>query len=128
MPKDLMSQILSKKSNIKREGLQVTLSRIKKRLDLRTIEQAACFYVKQHGLDINVSSVIDDVTRKAVQDRLSPGDQEALRSESKGHRPKKRRIPKPEGAFTDPFVDSSVIGAAYSNVELYPVVSLPDIF
>jgi Swt1-like HEPN len=122
MSSDLISQILSKRSNIKREGLQVTLSRVKKRLDLRTIEQAACFYIKQHDLNINVSSIIDDVTRKAVQDRLLPGDEEALRSESKGHKPKKRRIPKPEEAFTDSFVDSNVIGAAYSNVELYPVV------
>lgn len=61
---------------MKEDGLRVTLSRIKKRHDLKSIEQAGVFYIKKKGLDINVSSIIDDVTRHVVQAEL--GSQPAL--------------------------------------------------
>lgn len=60
------------KTGLQENGLKVTLSRIKKRHDLRSIEQAACFYIKKHKVDINVSSVLDDVTRHAIQNSQPP--------------------------------------------------------
>ncbi|TAH53544.1 MAG: hypothetical protein EYC68_03345 [Chloroflexota bacterium] len=66
MKRNLIKEIAAK-TRVKEEGLGVTLSRIKKREDLRSIEQAACYYIKKNNLDINVSSIMDDVTRAAVQ-------------------------------------------------------------
>lgn len=65
MKRDLIKEITSA-SGVGEPGLRVTLSRIKNRYDLRSIQQAACFYIKKKRLRINVSSVIDDVTRRAV--------------------------------------------------------------
>ena len=63
--KDLIKEI-SQKRGITKSGLKVTLSRIKKRKDLKSIDQAACFYIKKNNVDINVSSIIDDVTRQVL--------------------------------------------------------------
>lgn len=71
MTRDLISEIVQK-AKVKENGLRVTLSRIKKRYDLQTTEQAACFYIKKHKLDINVSSIIDDVTRQVLQIAQAP--------------------------------------------------------
>jgi len=71
MKRGLIAEI-AKKTRVKENGLRVTLSRIKKRHDLRSTEQAACFYIKKHRLDINVSSIIDDVTRQAMQTVQAP--------------------------------------------------------
>lgn len=60
-------QRIAKKAGVKEAGLRVTLSRIKKRHDLNSIEQAGVFYIKKNDLDINVSSIIDNVTRIVVQ-------------------------------------------------------------
>ncbi|GEM_PF-3495146 len=117
MSKNLISQILNKKLNIKREGLQVTLSRIKKRLDLKSIDQAACYYIKKNKLDINVSSIIDDVTRKAVQDELALGKPANLS-------PVKRKSKKPLPKSDDPFINNQVFSAANNNAEIYPVIYL----
>lgn len=66
MARNLIQEI-AEKSKLKEEGIRVTLSRIKRREDLRSIEQAACYYIKKNNLNINVSSIMDDVTRSAVQ-------------------------------------------------------------
>jgi hypothetical protein len=71
MTRNLITEILEK-ANIKEPGLRVTLSRIKKRHDLKSIDQAACFYIKSHKLNINVSSIIDDVTRQVLQQTQTP--------------------------------------------------------
>lgn len=68
MKRDLISEI-QRRTGLKENGLRVTLSRLKKRRDLRTIEQAACFYIKKKKIDINVSSIIDDVTRAVLQNQ-----------------------------------------------------------
>jgi hypothetical protein len=65
MAKDLIGEIV-KKTGVKENGLRVTLSRIKKRHNLHSIEQAACFYILSHKIDINVSSIIDDRTRAII--------------------------------------------------------------
>ena len=70
MNRDLVREIV-KKTGVKEKGLRVTLSRIKKRHDLKGIEQAACYYIKNKRLDINISSVIDDVTRKLFQELIT---------------------------------------------------------
>ena len=66
MKKNLVRRIIEV-TGVKEPSLRVTLSKIKKKHDLRSIEQAACFYIKKKKLDINVSSVIDDTTRQVVQ-------------------------------------------------------------
>lgn len=71
MTRDLITEIVQK-AKVKEDGLRVTLSRIKKRYDLKSIDQAACFYIKKQKLDINVSSIIDDVTRQVVQTVQAP--------------------------------------------------------
>lgn len=70
MTKDFIQEI-AKKADVKETSLRTMLSGIKKRYDLNSIEQAGCFYVKARGLNINVSSRIDDVTRNVVQTELS---------------------------------------------------------
>lgn len=65
MKRNLIS-IITDKSGIKEAGLQVTLSRIKKRHNLVSIEQAACYYIQKNKLDINISSIIDDRTLSAL--------------------------------------------------------------
>jgi len=70
MKKDLIQEIANK-TGFKKTSLQTTLSRIKKRLDLKSIEQAACYYIKKNRVDINVSSIMDDVTRVVVRSTLS---------------------------------------------------------
>jgi len=117
MPRDLMGEILVKKPNIKRSGLEVTLSRTKRRLDLKSIEQAACFYIKKNNLDINVSSIIDDVTRRAVQNELVLGKPTNLS-------PVRRKPPKSLPKSDDPFIDNQMFNAANNNAEIYPVVYL----
>jgi len=120
MARDLLSQILEKKSDVKRPGLKVTLSRIKKRLDLKSIDQAACFYIKKNNLDINVSSIIDDVTRKAVQDEFASENRPnpAIKIS------KRKQNQKPLLKSDDPFVDNQTFNAAYSNAEIYPIIYL----
>lgn len=120
MPKDLVSRILDKKKNIGRPGLLVTLSRIKKRLDLKSTEQAASYYIKRHGLDINVSSVIDDVTRRAVQSNLTGNNQNPNQLTTR--RKKKWRATMIQNTAADPFIDDRILNAAYSNAEVYPAV------
>jgi len=66
MARNLIREILAKKPGLKEDGLRVTLSRIKNREDLKSIEQAACYYIKKNGIKVNVSSVMDAVTRDAV--------------------------------------------------------------
>lgn len=120
MPRDLISEILAAKSDIKRAGLQVTLSRNKKRFDLKSIEQAACFYIKKHNLNINVSSIIDDVTRKAVQDNLTSASLNALPKQ-----PIKKGLNRISlSKSDDPFIDNLTFNAAYYNAEIYPVIYL----
>jgi hypothetical protein len=90
MKRDLVQEIL-KRTGVGEKGLRVTLSRVKKRHDLKSIEQAACYYIKNKDLDINVSSVIDDITRKLFQDRISaPPTKSDLARKSfvKVHKPK----------------------------------------
>jgi len=70
MNRNLVREIV-KKTSVKEKGLRVTLSRIKKRHDLKSIEQAACYYIKNKRLDINISSLIDDVTRKLFQELIT---------------------------------------------------------
>lgn len=65
MKKDLVREIV-KKTGKGENGLRVTLSRIKRRKTLPNVEQAACYYILSHGIDINVSSMIDDVTRDLI--------------------------------------------------------------
>ncbi len=67
MKKNLVQAIV-KKAGVNEAGLRVTLSKIKKRHDLKSIEQAACYYIKKQKLDINVSSTIDPETRQLVQE------------------------------------------------------------
>lgn len=120
MPKDLISQILNKKTDVKRKGLQVTLSRIKKRLDLKSTDQAACYYIKKNNLDINVSSIIDDVTRRAVQVEFAP-------PKSTNPSPKlnlRKKSSKPLAISDDPFINNQVLTAANSNAEVYPAIYL----
>jgi hypothetical protein len=64
--RNLITEILQKKK-VKKEGLRVTLTTLKKNYYLKSIEQAACFYIDKYKLDINVSDIIDDVTRQAIQ-------------------------------------------------------------
>jgi len=118
MPKDLISQILTKKSNIKKPGLQVTLTRIKKRLDLKSIDQAACYYIKKYNLDINVSSVIDDITRKVVQDGSISKDRFRSSTKIRGG----KQIRKPVSKSEDPFLDNQTFDTAYNNAEIYPII------
>lgn len=66
MKKNLIQEI-TKKASVTEKGLRVMLSKIKGRYDLTSIEQAACYYIKKNNLNINVSSVIDDVTRQAIR-------------------------------------------------------------
>src|SRR5687767_9132518 len=113
MPRDLSGEILAKRPDIKRPGLQVTLSRIKKRLDLKSIEQAACYYIKNNYLDINVSSIIDDVTRKAVQDNLTSGSSNNSLNQPIRKRLKRRSVSKSD----DPFIENQVFNSAYNNAE-----------
>ena len=120
MPRDLISQILNKKTNVKRESLQVTLSRIKKRLDLTSTDQAACYYIKKNKLNINVSSIIDEVTRRAVQDEFAP-------PKSTSPSPKlniRKKSLKPLPASDDPFIDNLIFTTANSNAEIYPIIYL----
>jgi hypothetical protein len=75
MRRDLVKEIVSK-TKVAEAGLRVTLSRIKRRRDLKSIQQAACFYIKKKMVPINVSSIIDDTTREAVKSALtSPAPQ-----------------------------------------------------
>jgi hypothetical protein len=119
MSRELISKILKKKPNIKEPGLQVTLTRIKKRLDLKSIDQAACFYIKKNNLDINVSSIIDDVTRRAVQDELV-----AIRPISVIKPNSGKKSPKLLSKSDDPFIENATFAAAISNAEIYPVIYL----
>lgn len=120
MSRNLLDEILTKKPDIKRSGLKVTLSRNKKRFDLKSIEQAACFYIKKNNLDINVSSIIDDVTRKAVQDNLNPKSPR----NSPNQMPKRRQNLKSATKSDDPFIENEIFNAAYDNAEIYPVIYL----
>lgn len=120
MSRNLINKILQKKPSIKEAGLRVTLTKIKKRLDLKSVDQAACFYIKKNGLDINVSSIIDDITRKAVQEELIPSKPANLITNSKS----KKKSSKPLIKSVDPFVDNQSFNAANSNAEVYPVVYL----
>ncbi len=86
-----------KRSGVKESGLRVTLSRIKKRHDLKSIDQAACFYIKKKGLGINVSSIIDDVTRNLVQNRTAPSPPRSTLTQStqgKSFKPSLPKLPK----------------------------------
>lgn len=71
MKKNLVQRIIEA-TGVKEPGLRVTLSNIKKRHDLKSIDQAACLYIKKKKLDINVSSVIDNITRQVVQSIHTP--------------------------------------------------------
>lgn len=62
-----ISEILQKKPGLKEPNLRSTLSKIKNKYDLIDTDQAACFYIKKNKLKINVSSIIDDRTKLAVQ-------------------------------------------------------------
>lgn len=64
-------QEIADKADVKESSLRPMLSRLKKRYDLKSIEQAGVFYIKKKGLNINVSSIIDSVTRNVVQAELS---------------------------------------------------------
>jgi hypothetical protein len=71
MKRDLVREIALKR-NVGEDGLHVTLSRIKRRHNLKSVEQAACYYILSNGVDINVSSVIDDVTRNLIHAKAHP--------------------------------------------------------
>ena len=117
----MIAEILKKKKKtIKEKALKVTLSRIKKRHDLNSIEQAACFYIKKQLLDINVSSIIDNITRQAVQTQLpalrTPGASTSRTSPSPI-----KNIPKVQKEINLPY-GSTFIKDAYKNAEIYPYV------
>jgi len=76
MKRDLVAEI-TQKTGLKKQGIKVTLSRIKKRHDLKSIEQAACLYIKRKKLNINVSSIIDDTTRQVLRDHSQGAAQAA---------------------------------------------------
>lgn len=71
MKRNLISEIIQKKPEVKEKNLRATLSKIKNKYDLTSTEQAACFYIKKNKLNINVSSIIDDVTRRVIQNNLT---------------------------------------------------------
>jgi len=71
MKRNLISEIIQKKPEVKEKNLRATLSKIKNKYDLTSTEQAACFYIKKNNLNINVSSIIDDVTRRVIQNNLT---------------------------------------------------------
>ena len=93
MNRDLIREIV-KRTEVKEGGLRVTLSRIKKRHDLRSAQQAACYYIKKKGIDINVSSVIDDVTRDLVQSRVTPSTPKSSSGQKLPRRIQKTKLPK----------------------------------
>jgi hypothetical protein len=65
--RNLISEIINKKPEVKEKNLRSTLSKIKKKHYLTSTDQAACFYINKHNLNINVSSIIDDVTRQVIK-------------------------------------------------------------
>lgn len=119
MSRKLINKILLKKPSIKEAGLQVTLTRIKKRHDLKSIDQAACFYIKKNNLDINVSSIIDDITRRAVQEELITSKSITVIAPNS-----KKKIRKLPSKSEDPFIDNVTFSAANSNAEVYPIIYL----
>lgn len=92
MKKDLIKEII-KKTSVTEKGLRPTLSRIKKRHDLKSIEQAACYYIKKYKVDINVSSVIDEITRKSIQSNSSKTPHSSV-SHRRSPRPRSFSMPK----------------------------------
>ena len=94
MKRNLVSEIVQE-TGLKEEHIRSTLSRVKRRLDLKTTEQAACYYIKKNNLGINVSSIIDDVTRAALQRRenmLSPASKARVNLAPKKKMPKLPRV------------------------------------
>lgn len=116
----MIAEILKKKNHIEEDGLRVTLSRIKKRHDLKSIEQAACFYIKKHNLGINVSSIIDLITRQAVQSQL-PAPRGTGKSTLRTLSSPIINIPKVQKEPNLPY-GSAFIKDAYKNAEIYPYV------
>jgi hypothetical protein len=93
MKRDLVREIL-RKARVGENSLRVTLTRLKKRHDLKSIQQAACYYIKKKGIDINVSSIIDDVTRGLVREGVTvpaPRSSSVKNSPGKVH---KAKLPK----------------------------------
>lgn len=89
MTRNLVKEIVTK-TGLKESGLRVTLSRTKNRHDLTSIQQAACYYIKRKKLTINVSSIMDDVTREAVRNTLAKPPPRAVKSV-----PASKKTPKP---------------------------------
>jgi hypothetical protein len=93
MKKDLIDEIV-KKTAVGEKGLRVTLSRIKRRKNLRSIEQAACYYILSHGIGINVSSVIDDRTTTLIHNQRKPQPVETSSSKTAQGRSPKPSLPR----------------------------------
>jgi hypothetical protein len=101
MKGDLVARILEARAkttgkNITEAGLRPTLTRIKRRKNLRSVEQAACYYILKYGLNITVSSVLDDVTRAAIADER----RQATRGAEQGVGPPGRQSTQPSSRAT----------------------------
>lgn len=93
MKENLICKIVQKtKANEK--NLRVTLSKIKKKNDLKSIEQAACFYIKKKNLNINVSSIIDDVTRHVLLNIQTPNTSASIMRQPLSAKPRNFCVPK----------------------------------
>jgi hypothetical protein len=66
---NLISEIINKRPGLKKPNLRSTLSKIKRDKFLTNTDQAACFYIIKHSLGINVSSIIEDRTMHALQNK-----------------------------------------------------------
>lgn len=93
MTRNLIDEI-AQKAEKNEKSLRVTLSRIKKRYDLKSIEQAACFYIKKYKIDINVSSIIDDITRQVVQTAQTPKSSPSIIKPVSNTRPRNLIVPR----------------------------------
>src|SRR3972149_6267214 len=112
MKKILIQEIINRTS-VTEKGLRVMLSKIKKKNDLKSIDQAACYYIKKNNLNINVSSVIDDVTRLAVQSNPIPQSPLSLKPRTY---PRTRSFAGPKIKWVSP----SIYSLAERLSEFYP--------
>lgn len=117
MSRDLVDEILKKKPALKEAGLRVTLSRTKNRLNLKTIEQAACYYIQKHELNINVSSIIDDRTVAVLQPKQKqPGPSTSGTGNTKHKSPV---LPKVKWLTQDYYTLSDRLAYFYGYLYLY---------
>ena len=53
MARDLVAEI-EERTGVKKRNLRTYLAKIKSKHDLKDVQQAACFYIKRNGVNINV--------------------------------------------------------------------------